>query len=387
MAEPNYAKLEANNPHLNKEKPYPLAGILVVDFTHVLSGPTCTRMLADAGARVIHIERKTGDDTRHMGPYIADGSSEYFRICNAGKESIALDLKDPKDHALVENMIAKADIVVENFRPGVMTRLGFDPEEMVKKYPKLIFASISGFGQYGPWSKQAAYDTIVQAVSGLMDATGVGTSVSDVVAGIMGYSAITTALVARERTGKGTTIDVSMLDSTFSLMVQDLMLALGPHEVPHRIGNRHPDMYPFDTFDCQDQPIAICCGNDHLWGLLSNALGHEEWINQADFKTNDLREKNWQKVKNAMQAVLKTRTAAEWEEILHKAGVPAGLVLNVDKTRRLDQIIERGMVKTLPDGNEVLGSPLKYGTWNSYGLQKDAPKLDEQGEQIRKEFE
>ena len=395
MSEPNYAKLEASNPHLDKEKLYPLAGILVVDFTHVLSGPTCTRMLADAGARVIHIERKTGDDTRHMGPYIADGSSEYFRICNAGKESIALDLKYPKDHALAEKMIAKADVVVENFRPGVMARLGFAPEEMVKKYPKLIFASVSGFGQYGPWSKQAAYDTIIQAVSGLMDATGepngkptrVGTSVSDVVAGIMGYSAITTALVARERTGKGTTIDVSMLDSTFSLMVQDLMLALGPHEVPHRIGNRHPDMYPFDTFDCQDQPIAICCGNDHLWGLLSHALGHEEWMNQADFKTNDLREKNWQKVKNAMQDVLKTKPAAEWDKILHEAGVPAGLVLNVDKTRRLDQIIERGMVKTLPDGNEVLGSPLKYGTWNSYGLQKDAPKLDEQGEQIRKEFE
>ncbi|WP_283589560.1 CoA transferase [Staphylococcus nepalensis] len=125
MSEPNYAKLEANNPHLDKDKPYPLAGILVVDFTHVLSGPTCTRMLADAGARVIHIERKTGDDTRHMGPYIADGSSEYFRICNAGKESIALDLKDPKDHALAEKMIAKADVVVENFRPGVMARLGF----------------------------------------------------------------------------------------------------------------------------------------------------------------------------------------------------------------------------------------------------------------------
>lgn len=146
--------------------------MLVIDFTHVLSGPTCTRMLADSGARVIHIERKTGDDTRHMGPYIADGSSEYFRICNAVKESIALDLKDPKDHALVEKMISKADVVVENFRPGIMTRLGFDPEEMVKKYPKLIFASISGFGQYGPWSKQAAYDTIVQALPGLMDFTG-----------------------------------------------------------------------------------------------------------------------------------------------------------------------------------------------------------------------
>jgi CoA:oxalate CoA-transferase len=211
--------------------------------------------------------------------------------------------------------------------------------------------------------------------------------VSDVVAGIMGYSAIMTALVARDRTGKGTTVDVSMLDSTFSLMVQDLMIALGPHKMPHRIGNRHPDMYPFDTFDCKDQPIAICCGNDHLWSLLSHALGHDEWVEQKDFKTNDLREKNWQKVKDAMQSVLKTKDAAEWDKILHEAGVPAGLVLNVDKTRRLDQIIARGMVKPLPDGNEVLGSPMKYSTWNSYGLQKDSPKLDENGDEIRKEFE
>lgn len=176
MSEPNY-------PHLDKNKPYPLAEILVIDFTHVLSGPTCSRYPC---------WKKTDDDTRHMGPYLADGFSEYFRICNTGKESIALDLKNAQDHALAEKMIAKADVVVENFRPGVMTRLGFDPEEMVKKYPKLIFASISGFGQYGPWAKQAAYDTIIQAISGLMEATGepngkptrVGTSVSDVVAGI-----------------------------------------------------------------------------------------------------------------------------------------------------------------------------------------------------------
>lgn len=395
MSEPEYGKLEEENPHLAKDKPYPLEGILVVDFTHVLSGPTCTRMLADAGARVIHIERKTGDDTRHMGPYIADGSSEYFRIANTGKESIALDLKDPADHTLAEKMIAKADVVVENFRPGVMTRLGFDPEKMVKKYPRLIFASISGFGQYGPMSKQAAYDTIVQALSGIMDATGaadgpatrVGTSVSDVVAGIMAYGAITTALVARERTGKGTTVDVAMLDSTFSLMVQDLMSTLGPHKVPHRIGNRHPYMYPFDTFECKDKPIAICCGNDHLWSLLSHALGHDEWVDQAEFKTNDLREKNWQDVKAAMQDVLKTKNAADWDKILHEAGVPAGLVLNVDDTRRLDQIVARGMVKTMPDGNEVLGSPMKYGTWNSYGVEADSPTLNQNGDAIRQEFE
>lgn len=395
MTEPEYGKIEQQNVHLDKNKPYPLAGILVVDFTHVLSGPTCTRMLADAGARVIHIERKTGDDTRHMGPYITDGSSEYFRIANVGKESIALDLKDEKDHALAEKMIAKADIVVENFRPGVMTRLGFDPDQMVKKYPKLIFASISGFGQYGPMSKQAAYDTIVQALSGIMDATGeadgsatrVGTSVSDVVAGIMAYGAITTALAARERTGKGTTVDVAMLDSTFSLMVQDLMTTLGPHKIPHRIGNRHPYMYPFDTFECQDQPIAICCGNDHLWAVLAHVLGHDEWIEQAEFKTNDLREKNWQQVKSALESVLKTKPAKKWDELLHQAGIPAGLVLNVDQTRRMDQIISRGMVKTLADGNEVLGTPMKYGTWNSYGLQNDSPKLDQNGAQIRQEFE
>lgn len=395
MTEPDYRDLEASNPHLDKSKPYPLEGILVADFTHVLSGPTCTRMLADAGARVIHIERKTGDDTRHMGPYLADKSSEYFRIANTGKESITLDLKDENDRAFAEKLISKADVVVENFRPGVMKRLGLGPDEMVKKYPKLVYASISGFGQYGPWSQQAAYDTIVQALSGIMDATGepdgkptrVGTSVSDVVAGIMGYAAITTALVARDRTGKGTTVDISMLDTTFSLMVQDLMSTLGPHIVPHRIGNRHPYMYPFDTFDCKDQPIAICCGNDHLWSLLAHALGHDEWVEQDEFKTNDLREKNWRQVKAAMEQVLKTKKAADWDDILHQAGVPAGLVLNVDDTRRLDQIIARGMVKTLPDGNEVLGTPMKFGTWNSYGAQKDSPKLDENGPEIRKEFE
>lgn len=393
--EPNYREQEIHNPHLDSNKPYALAGLLVVDLTHVLSGPTCTRMLADAGARVIHVERKgSGDDTRSMGPYLADGSSEYFRIANAGKESISLDFKDPDDFALLKRMIAKADVLVENFRPGVMARLGLDPEELVKEYPRLIVASISGFGQYGPMSKQAAYDTIVQALSGIMDATGsqdgpatrVGTSISDIVAGIMGYAAITTALVARERTGQGTTVDVAMLDTTFSLMAQDLMTALGPHQIPHRIGNRHPYMYPFDTFACQDQPLAICCGNDHLWSLLSNTLGHSEWIDQANFKTNDLREANWQAVKDALENVLKSDLAENWRDKLEAAGVPVGIVLNVDQTRRLPQIIERGMVKALPDGREVIGTPMKFGTWNSWGAKVDSPQLDAQGEAIRQEF-
>ena len=178
--------------HLDPNKPLALDGITVVDFTRVLAGPTCTRMLADAGARVIKIERPgTGDDTRLMGPYAADGVSEYYRFANLGKESIALNLKDPGDLALVKSMIARADVVVENFRPGVMARLGLDPANLVKQHPRLIVCSVSEFGQYGPMHQQAAYDTVIQAIAGIMDGTGtedggptrVGTSISDILAG------------------------------------------------------------------------------------------------------------------------------------------------------------------------------------------------------------
>ena len=281
--------------HSDPTKPHALEGILVVDFTRVLAGPTCTRMLADAGARVIKIERPVvGDDTRQMGPFVDDGSSEYFRFANLGKESIALNLKDPNDLALVKNMIARADIVVENFRPGVMKGLGLDPESLVQEHPRLIVCSISGFGQYGPLHQQAAYDTVIQALSGIMDATGwpdgsptrVGTSISDIAAGVMGYAGIVTALVARERTGRGTTVDVAMLDSTFALLEHGLMDALGIHVRPTRIGNRHPFMYPFDTFACKDQPFAICVGNDHLFGILCGVLNLTALPSDTRFSTN-----------------------------------------------------------------------------------------------------
>ncbi len=195
-------------------KPYPLAGITVVDFSRVLAGPTCGRMLADAGARVIKIERpETGDDTRQMGPFADDDTSEYYRFANLGKESIALDLKDPDDHALVKRMLARADVVVENFRPGVMARLNLDPAELVEEFPQLIVCSVSGFGQYGPLHQEAAYDTVIQAISGIMDGTGdpdrgptrVGTSIADILGGIFGYCGVVTALCARERSGHGST--------------------------------------------------------------------------------------------------------------------------------------------------------------------------------------
>jgi len=375
-------------------KPYALEGITVVDFTHVLAGPTCTRMLADAGARVIKIERPgTGDDTRLMGPFADDGTSEYYRFANMGKESIALDLKNPNDFAVVKSMIERADVVVENFRPGVTAHLGLAPEKLVEEHPRLIVCSISGFGQYGPMHQESAYDTVIQAVSGIMDATGwpdgpatrVGTSISDIAAGIFGYCGIVTALVARDRTGKGTTVDVAMLDSTFVLMEHGLMDALGPRVRPHRLGNRHPFMYPFDTFDCSDRPIAICVGNDHLFELLSAALGLDDLPKDPRFATNVDRCTNHDPLKAAMEGVLKTATADSWIKRLEAVGVPVSTILNVDDTRKLDQIKVRGMVKNV-GGKDVPGTPLKFGAYDSMGTMIPSPTLDNRGAALRAEF-
>ncbi|WP_314146019.1 CoA transferase [uncultured Leifsonia sp.] len=380
--------------HLDPAKPYPLDGITVVDFTRVLAGPTCTRMLADAGARIIKIERPgVGDDTRADPPFAADGSSEYYRFANLGKESIALNLKDPEDLALTKRMIAKADVVVENFRPGVMAKLGLAPDDLVRANPRLIVCSISGFGQYGPMHQQAAYDTVIQAISGIMDATGtpdggptrVGTSISDILGGIFGYCGIVTALAARERTGKGTTVDVAMLDATFSTLEQGLMDALGVHERPQRLGNRHPSMTPFDTFQAQDQLVAICVGNDHLFGALAQALGKPEWTNESRYSSNENRTQNQAALKKDMEAVLGSAPGQHWVDALDAAGVPVSLVLNVDDARRLPQILARGMVKDIA-GYQVPGTPLKFSEWNSVGTTIPSPSLDEQGDALRSEF-
>jgi CoA:oxalate CoA-transferase len=380
--------------HLDPSKPHALEGITVVDFTRVLAGPTCTRMLADAGARVIKIERPgVGDDTRQMGPFVDDGSSEYYRFANLGKESIALNLKDPTDLELVKNTIAHADIGVENFRPGVMAGLGLDPAKLVEEHPTLIVCSISGFGQYGPMHQQAAYDTVIQALSGIMDATGwpdgaptrVGTSISDIAAGIYGYAGIVTALAARSHTGRGTTVDVAMLDSTFALLEHGLMDALGIHVRPKRLGNRHPFMYPFDTFNCSDQPLAITVGNDHLFGLLCGVLSLTALPADTRFATNAARCENHHALKTAMESVLKTDTAETWRGRLEKAGVPVGIVLNVDDTRKLEQITVRGMVKNV-GGRDVPGTPINFGSYNSLGTMIPSPTLDNRGTALRAEF-
>ncbi len=260
----------------------PLEGITVIDFTHVLSGPFCAMMLADQGARVIKLERGgAGDDSRQFGPFYDDDTSVYFYFVNRGKESIAVNLKNPADLALVKRMIANADVVIENFRPGAMAKLGLAPDDLLKEYPRLIDCSISGFGQTGPRSGEPAYGTVVQALSGLMSVTGfpdglptrVGTSVGDLAAAMFAYGAILTALLARERSGQGTTIDVAMLDGLFALLEHGLMDALAKHINPTRIGNRHPSISPFDAYTCKDRMLVICCGTDALFQRLCDTLG------------------------------------------------------------------------------------------------------------------
>jgi CoA:oxalate CoA-transferase len=385
---------QKSNPHLDPNKPKTLAGILVVDFTHVLSGPTCCMMLADQGARVIKIERPiTGDDTRQMGPFYEDGLSVYYAFPNRGKESIALDLKNLEDLALAKRMIAKADVVVENFRPGTMAKLGLDPDELVKKNPRLIMCSISGFGQYGPMHQKAAYDTVIQAISGVMDATGfpdgpatrVGTSIADLEAGIFGFCGIVSALYAREKTGKGTTVDISMLDSTFAVMEHGLMDALGVHITPHRLGNRHPFMYPFDTFMCKNRPAAITVGNDKLFASLCETIGITNCITDERFTTNVKRCENHAPLKAIMEKALGEKTAEEWCEILTKAGIPCDLILNINETRKLEQIKARGMVQEIA-GRFIPGNPIKFGAYYSLASDKPPPALNADGEKIRKEF-
>ena len=372
----------------------PLAGITVIDFTHVLSGPFCTMMLADQGARIIKVERPdTGDDSRAFGPFYEDNTSAYFWFANRGKESIAMDLKNPDDLAMVKRMIGKADIVVENFSPGAMARLGLEPAELVKEFPRLIVCSVSGFGQYGPLHQAPAYDTVVQALSGIMSVTGepdgaptrVGTSIADLSAGVFAYAAIATALAARERTGRGTTIDVAMLDGIFSLMEHGLMDALARHINPHRIGNRHPSIAPFDTFQCSDRMLAICCGNDKLFDVMCVTLGLPELAQDERFNSNEKRVENYGDLKPALEVALSAGTAEAWQAKLEAAHIPVGLVQTVTEAENMPQIQARNMVENV-GGRQVPGSPLKFGAYDSACTKQLPPKLNEHGERLRQEF-
>ena len=371
----------------------PLAGLLVADFSRVLAGPFAAMMLADLGARVVKVERPgTGDDSRSYGPF-ADGRSLYFARVNRGKESVALDLKDPADLAVARALALRADVLVENYRPGVMERLGLGPTTLLEANPRLVYCSVSGFGHSGPWSQRPAYDAVVQGMSGIMAVTGAegghpvkpGVPIADLSAGLYAFGGITSALLGRATHGRGTHLDVAMYDATVSLLEGAALSWLATGTDPAPIGNAHFAIAPFDTFACKDRDITICAANDGLFATLVAALGVPGLAADPRFATNQERHARRDDLKAALEAVLQGADADHWLHELDLAGVPCGPISTVAEAVGSEQARVRRMV-VQSGGLPGPGNPVKASGYPDPEVRPPAPALDEHGAAVRAEF-
>jgi len=376
----------------------PLKNLLVVDLTRVLVGPYCTMILSDLGARVIKIEApEVGDDSRKFGPFIEDYSA-YFMSLNRGKESIALNLKNSDDTKIFDKILSKADILVENFKPGTLERWGYGWKEVSKKYPKLIYASASGFGQTGPLRELPAYDMVVQGMGGLMSVTGqpnseptrVGTSIGDITAALFTAIGINAALYDRQKTGKGMFVDVSMLDCQIAILENAIARYLSKNEIPEPMGSRHPSIAPFEAFKTKDSYIIIAAGNDKLFEKLCNVLKLSEILNNSKFKTNSSRSQNMDELKKIIEDKLVTKNTSLWVQEMEKEKIPCGPIFNIKEAVENPQIESRNMIvkayhKVIGDF-KLAGNPIKMSTYKDEKTRGDIPDLDEHREQIIKEF-
>jgi CoA:oxalate CoA-transferase len=366
----------------------PLSGIVVVDLSRILAGPYCTLLMAEMGARVIKVEPpKGGDDARAYGPYV-HGRSTYFASVNRGKESIALDLKAEGDRKVFEKLLAKADVVVENFRPGTMEKLGYGWETLHAKYPKLIYASASGFGHTGPNSKDPAYDMVVQGLGGIMSITGhegapparVGMSIGDIGAGLYTAIAVNAALVHRLKTGESTKVDIGMFDCQIALLENAVMRYTVEGEIPGPLGARHPTITPFQAFRTKDGALIIAAGNDGLFVKTCEALGCSEMAANPEYKSNALRQKHHGKLEKEIEAVLTANTTRHWLDVLAKAGVPSGPINNIEQALAHPQITARNMLVEVPDGGggslKLAGNPIKMSAFEDPKTRAPAPDLD-----------
>ena len=349
----------------------PLAGLVVLDLTRVLSGPYCTMMLADLGARVIKIEQPgRGDDTRAWGPPFAGSESAYFLSINRNKESVTLNLKHDRGRELVMQLLERADVLIENCRPGAMTRLGLDYERLSARWPRLVYCSISGFGQAGPRRDEPGYDAVVQAEGGLMSITGpgdgppfrLGVAVADIVTGMFAAQGITAALLARERTGRGQFVDIAMLDSTVALLTYQASSYFATGASPVRMGNRHPSIVPYENFAASDGDFVLSVGNDAIWQSFCRVTGLDELARDPRFATNAARVEHYDDLKPLLDERLRTKSRREWIAALLAAGVPCGAVRNAGEVLNDPQLEHRGMIAGVDHATEgrihVLGSPL-----------------------------
>jgi crotonobetainyl-CoA:carnitine CoA-transferase CaiB-like acyl-CoA transferase len=348
----------------------PLEGITVLDLTRVLSGPYCTMMLADLGARVIKVEQPIkGDDTRAWGPPFVSGESAYFLSINRNKESITLDFKNREGRAVLDELLAKADVLVENFRPGTLTKIGLDYDSVSPRHPRLVYCSISGFGQTGPRSGEAGYDAVMQGEGGLMSITGMpdgppirlGVAIADIVTGMFAAQGVTTALFARERTGRGQHVDVAMLDSVAALLTYQAGIYFATGNAPGRLGNRHPTIVPYETFRARDGDFVLAVGNDDQWRRFCEIAGLPR---DERFATNRQRVTAYNELRPLIEERLGKETRGHWIQALTSVGVPCGSVRDLGEVFADPQILARQMSVEVDHERlgplRVVGSPLKF---------------------------
>ena len=353
----------------------PLEGIKVLDLSRVLAGPWCTQLLADLGAEVIKVERPgAGDDTRHWGPpWHGEGErrvAAYFLSCNRGKKSAAIDFSKPEGAAMVRRLAAEADILVENFKVGGLAKFGLDAASLRAANPRLIYASITGFGQDGPYADRAGYDYIIQGMGGLMSITGlpdgepgggpmrVGVAVVDLFTGLYTAIAILSALYRRERSGEGAHVDMALFDTQLAMLANQASNALVSGEDPPRQGVTHPNIVPYQPFAASDQPIIIAIGNNRQFARLAEICGHPEWTADSRFADNGARVANRSAMVEAIAGIIAARPAAEWLEKLEDAGIPAGPINRISQALRDVQAEHRQMVRTIA-GVPMVGSPVR----------------------------
>jgi CoA:oxalate CoA-transferase len=328
-------------------------------------------ILAQLGARVIKVEIPgTGDDSRAFGPFV-NGKSLYFSSINYDKQSIALNLKQPADREIFEGLLGISDVLVENYRPGTMEKLGYGWDVLHAKYPNLIYGAASGFGDNGPYSKRAAYDMVVQGMGGIMSMTGqpnapptrVGVSIGDLAAGLYLTIGILGAIYKRSQGGGAVKVDIAMLDCQLALLEDALPAYLSLGEIAQPQGSRHPEIAPFQVYTTHDSYLVIAAGNDHLFGLLANALGRPDLLENPDYKTNALRRAHVDQLEADLERTLRKRTTKEWLDALNAVGVPCGPVNSVADVAKDPQVAARNMIVSIPDpviGNlQVAGNPIK----------------------------
>jgi len=372
----------------------PLENIRVLDLTRVLAGPFCTMVLSDLGAEIIKIEIPgTGDDSRAFGPFIGSRSL-YFLSINRGKKSISLNLKHPKGKEILRDLVKKADIIVENYRPGTMEKLGLGYEDLKLINPGIIYAASSGFGHTGPYSQKPAYDILAQAMGGMMSITGwsgsaptrVGMSLGDITAALFTAIGVNGALYQREKTGLGQKVDVSMLDSQVAILENALVRFQSEGKNPEPLGNRHPTITPFQAYKAADEYFVIAVGNDSLWQTFCHAIERPDLQADKRFTSNKLRTENIEALNVMLDKVFLCKSAQQWLDLFEQVKLPCAPINSVDKVMSDEQVLARNMIVEVDDSIagkvKIAGNPIKMTSISEEPVRGKVPEVGEHNSEV-----